>query len=118
MSSPYVLGRLLGEGGMGQVFEAEDTARGRAVAVKILHPAFLADPYAKERLLREAKAGSSFEHPHVARTYGIEEIDGRTSMVMELVRGESLRARVRRGPLVLEEAVRLGLQALDGLGAA
>src|SRR6187200_2958108 len=87
----------LGEGGMGVVFAAEDLRLGRRVAIKFLPDEAGADPAAVERFLREARAISSLNHPHICTLHDIGEFEGRHYMVMELLEGETLRSRVSRG---------------------
>ncbi len=112
-----VLSRL-GAGGMGIVYEAEDTRLGRRVAVKFLPDDSGAAPEATQRFLREARVISSLTHPHICTLYDIGEHDGHRFMVMELLDGESLRARIDRGALPIEEVLELGEEMADALDAA
>ncbi len=103
---PYDILSALGAGGMGEVYRARDSRLDRDVAIKILPPAFAADPDRLARFEREAKTLASLNHPHIAQIYGIEEVPdasgaGRPSaaLVMELVPGEDLSARIARGPV-------------------
>ena len=112
-----VLSRL-GAGGMGIVYEAEDTRLGRRVAVKFLPQDSGAAPEAIQRFLREARVISSLTHPHICTLYDIGEHDGHRFMVMELLDGESLRARIDRSALPLEDVLQLGEQMADALDAA
>jgi eukaryotic-like serine/threonine-protein kinase len=105
---PYKLETLLGAGGMGQVYRARDTRLGRAVALKIVHDRFSA------RFDREARAISSMDHPHICTLYDV----GRNYLVMELVEGETLGARLKRGKLPIEHTLRYGAQVADALAAA
>jgi len=115
---PYEILGPLGAGGMGEVYRAKDTRLGRDVAVKIL-PAHLSDnPDVRERFEREARAISSLNHPNICTLYDIGREGDADYFVMELLEGESLGARLERGPLKLDEALRIGAQIADGLSAA
>jgi hypothetical protein len=89
----------IGRGGMGIVYAAEDTRLGRMVALKALAPAYTTDPIRRERLTREARAAAALSHPAVATVFALEEIEGELFLICELVRGETLREELRRGPL-------------------
>ena len=108
----------LGEGGMGEVYRATDTKLGRSVAIKVLPDAFAADPERVPRFEREAKVLASLNHPHIAALYGMEQIDGRHFLIMELVEGETLADRLQAGPLPIDETLRIAAQIADGLDAA
>jgi len=110
-----VLGKL-GEGGMGEVFAAEDPALGRRVALKTLRAA-IADAEARERMRREARAAAAVSHPGICQVYEIGEQSGEIYLAMELLEGEPLSARLARGPLPLGDALDLGLAILDALAA-
>ncbi len=112
-----VLSRL-GAGGMGVVYEAEDTRLGRRVAIKFLPDEANADAEAVQRFLREARVISSLNHPHICTLYDIGEHDSRQFMVMELLDGQSLNDRVARGAMPLAEVLELGAQMADALDAA
>src|SRR5262245_30063290 len=103
---------------MGEVYRAVDSKLGRRVAVKVLPEAFALDVERVSRFEREAKLLASLNHPNIAVLYGLEEADGRQFLVMELVEGETLAERLRRGPLVPEEALRLAGQIAEALEAA
>ena len=103
--SHYRIGRMLGRGGMGEVYEAEDLDLGRHVALKFIAPELAADPQNLKRFEHEARSAASLNHPNIATLYAFERADGRSFIAMELVAGESLRARLRRGPLPLAEAL-------------
>src|SRR5207247_3446056 len=108
----------LGAGGMGEVYRARDTKLGRAVAVKVLPDALAADADRIARFEREAKALAALNHPHIAALYGMEEAAGRHFLVMELVEGETLAERLRRGAMPVGDALKVARQIGDALGAA
>ena len=115
---PYEILGPLGAGGMGEVYRAKDTRLGRDVAVKIL-PAHLSDnPDVRERFEREARAISSLNHPNICTLYDIGREGDADYFVMELLEGESLGARLERGPLKLDEVLKIAAQIADGLSAA
>jgi tetratricopeptide (TPR) repeat protein/tRNA A-37 threonylcarbamoyl transferase component Bud32 len=116
--SHYRILSPLGSGGMGVVYEAEDTRLGRHVALKLLSPELCSDAQAMERFLREARIVSSMSHPHICTLHDIGEDDGQQFMVMELLEGESLKQRLTRGPLPLDDLLDLGVQIADALDAA
>ncbi len=87
---PYRVLAMIGEGGMGQVFRARDTRLNRDVALKVLPESFAHDPDRLARLTREAQTLAALNHPHIAQIYGLEESEGITALVMELVEGEDL----------------------------
>lgn len=104
-------------GGMGTVWRADDERLGRPVAVKILHGALDGDPTIRERFRREAIAASTISHPSIASVFDYVEEDDRRAIVMELVDGETLAARIARGPLPPAEAVHIFDQVLGALQA-
>ena len=114
----YRIVRLLGEGGMGAVFDAEDLESGRRVALKVLSQT-LDSPEARERFFREGRMAASINHPNSVYVFGTEEIGGTPAIAMELVTGGTLQDHVReRGPLPVAEAVDCVLQIIAGLEAA
>ncbi len=96
----------------------DDTKLGRDVALKILPDAFAADPDRLARFEREARTLASLNHPHIAQIYGLEEADGAHALVMELVEGDDLSARIARGPVPLDDALPIARQIADALEAA
>jgi serine/threonine protein kinase/tetratricopeptide (TPR) repeat protein len=108
----------LGAGGMGEVFLAEDTLLGRKVVLKFLTKASRQDPIARRRLLREAKAAAAIDHPYVCKIYEAGEENGNLFIAMEYVEGQDLFQRLRKGRLPIEEAVRIGLEIIEGLARA
>src|SRR5271157_5318600 len=114
----YRIGRLLGQGGMGAVFEAEDLESGRRVALKVLGHR-LDSPEARSRFLREGRLAASVNHPNSVYVFGTEDIAGIPVIAMELVGGGTLHDRVsRQGPRPVGEAVDSVLQIIAGLEAA
>ena len=116
--SHYHITSQLGEGGMGVVYEAEDTNLGRHVALKFLTPALASDENLLQRFQREARAASALNHPNICTIHGIEQHESEHFIVMELLDGESLGDRVRRGPLDIEAVLTLGVQLADALESA
>ena len=116
--SHYRITSQLGEGGMGIVYEAEDTNLGRHVALKFLTPAMANDANLLQRFQREARAASELNHPNICTIHGIEEFDSQHFIVMELLEGELLGDRIRRGPLDIESLLTLGAQIVDALESA
>ena len=114
----YEITGLLGKGGMGEVFRALDTKLGREVAIKILPPEVAKDPERAARFEREARTLASLQHPNVASIYGFAEDGGVPFLAMELVEGEDLAQRLARGPLPLEDALRIAREIAVGLEAA
>ena len=118
LSDRYRLQRLIGAGGMGRVWEADDLVLHRKVAVKVIHSAHLADPVAGARFEREAQTAARLSHPHLAVVYDYGESDGGVYLVMELIEGENLNERLRRGPLPAAEAARVVAETAEALAAA
>ncbi len=116
--SHYKVTSKLGEGGMGEVWQAEDTKLGRAVALKMLPEAFAQDPERLARFEREARVLASLSHPNIAGIHGLEEVGGKRFLVMELVEGETLAVRVQRGPMAVAEAARIAEQIALAVEAA
>jgi serine/threonine protein kinase len=103
---------------MGDVYQANDSKLSRSVAIKFLPEAFSHDPERLARFQREARVLASLNHPNIAAIHGLEEIDGRHFLVMELVPGETLADRIKRGPLPVEEALEIGDNICEALEAA
>jgi Tol biopolymer transport system component len=116
---PYEILAAIGAGGMGEVYQAHDTKLGRDVAIKVLPEAFANDPERLSRFQREAKMLASLNHPNIATIYGLEQSNGTSYLVMELVSGETLAERVQRdGAVPIEEALVLAKQIAEALEAA
>src|SRR5437763_5520201 len=115
---PYEIVAPLGAGGMGEVYRAKDTRLDRAVAIKVLPPHLAGNPELRQRLEREAKTVSSLNHPHICILHDIGHQDGVDYLVMEYLEGETLAARLAKGPLPLEQALPLAIQIADALEAA
>jgi serine/threonine protein kinase len=114
----YEIIELLGEGGMGSVYRARDTKLDRDVALKLLPASLVEDPERVARFEREARTLASIQHAHIASIYGFEHDGAQRFLVMELVEGEDLAARIQRGALSLEEASQISRQIALGLEAA
>jgi len=108
----------LGEGGMGAVYRAEDTRLGRDVALKVLPEELAQEPERLARLRREAQILASLNHPNIASIYGLEEIGGRLILELELVKGEELAQRLKRGALPVDETIDIATQIASGLEEA
>src|SRR5690242_19099820 len=115
---PYEIKSLLGEGGMGVVFQARDTALQRDVALKLLPEQFANDAERFARFQREAQVLASLNHPNIAHIYGIETSGAARCLVMEFVDGETLQERIQRGRIPLDEALDIARQIAEGLKAA
>src|SRR2546426_7231863 len=115
---PYEIVAPLGAGGMGEVYRARDTKLGRAVALTLLPPLFTADADRAARFEREARLLASLNHPHIGAIYGFEDAGNVPALVLELVEGDTLDDRVRRGPLAFSEALSVAHQIADALDAA
>ena len=115
---PYEIVSPLGSGGMGEVYCARDTRLERNVAIKVLPAAIGSDPSLRQRLEREAKAISKLSHPHICTLHDIGRQSGMDFLVMELLDGETLEQRLRKGPLSPEQTVRYAVQIADALAKA
>jgi Tol biopolymer transport system component len=117
--STYEITNHIGSGGMGEVYQAHDTKLGRDVAIKVLPEAFAHDPERHSRFQREAKLLASLNHPNIATIHGLEDSNGTSYLVMELVPGDTLQQRIKRdGPVPVEEALAIAKQIAEALEAA
>jgi serine/threonine protein kinase len=115
---PFLVKSNLGEGGMGIVFRALDTKLHRDVALKLLPEHLADDPERLSRFQREAQVLASLNHPNIAQIHGLEESDNARCIVMELVEGETLQERLKRGSVPVNEALQIAKQICEGLEAA
>jgi serine/threonine protein kinase len=112
---PYEIESLLGEGGMGEVYKARDTLLKREVALKILPSGVALDPERLGRFDREAQTLAALNHPRIAQVYGFVREANARAIVMELVEGLTLAGRIARGPIPLDDALRLAIQLAEAL---
>src|SRR5947209_10815476 len=103
---------------MGEVYLAEDTQLGRRVAIKLLPPDTSSDEHARKRLLREARAAATLDHPHICSVYEVGEADGHRFIAMQYVEGEALDRRLKRAPLELKDALSIASEVADALADA
>jgi serine/threonine protein kinase len=115
---PYEIASELGAGGMGEVYRARDTRLDRQVAIKVLAAHLSSSPELKQRMEREARAISSLNHPHICQLYDIGSQDGTDYLVMELLEGETVAERLRKGALPLNEVLKVGAEVADALQVA
>src|SRR5260370_5183408 len=114
----YRILRQIGKGGMGVVYEAEDSKLGRRVALKFLPENTQRDSQSLERFLREARAASALNHPGICTIHAIEDHDGRTFIAMELLEGQTLDKLIPGGALPIPRTIDIGIQLSDALDAA
>ncbi len=118
MFGGYRIERVVGGGGMGQVYEAFDAELLRSVAIKVMRPERAADPDARERFVREARALAAVSNPHVVTIHHVSQHDGQPFLVMELVAGETLEAHLKNGALPLLQLLHTAREIAGGLAAA
>jgi eukaryotic-like serine/threonine-protein kinase len=114
----YKITAKLGQGGMGEVYRATDTKLGREVAIKVLPTAMAADAERLARFQREAELLASLNHPNIAAIHGLEESGGSKALVLELVEGDTLADRLKKGPMAVEDALETCLGIAEALEAA
>jgi eukaryotic-like serine/threonine-protein kinase len=114
----YEIQAPLGAGGMGEVYRAWDTKLGRDVAIKILPEVFTSDPERLARFEREARMLAALNHPHIGAIYGVEDAESVHALVLELVEGDTLGERLRRGSLHLTDALAIACQIAEALESA
>jgi len=115
---PYEIGAPLGAGGMGEVYRARDTRLERSVAIKVLPAHLSGDPARKLRFEREAKTVSALNHPNICSLFDVGSQDGIDFLVMECIEGESLAQRIARGPLPVDQTLKIGTEIADALDKA
>src|SRR5258705_4588916 len=114
----YEITSHLGSGGMGDVYQATDSKLGRSVAIKLLPEAFTHDAERAARFEREARVLASLNHSNIAAIFGLEESGERKFLVMELVDGETLAERIKRGPIPVDESLQIAKQICEALESA
>src|SRR5881397_1531046 len=115
---PYEILSPAGAGGMGEVYRAKDTRLDRIVAIKVLPSHVASDPELRQRFEREARAVSSLNHPHICALSDVGHQDGTDYLVMEYLEGETLAARLEKGPLPAEQVLRSAIEIADALDKA
>src|SRR6267143_528673 len=115
---PYQIESVLGIGGMGEVYLAQDTRLGRQVALKLLPPQFTIDPERVRRFEQEARAASALNHPNIVTIHEIGRTNGSQFIVTEFVEGQTLRQMMNKEPFTLNEALNVAIQVAGALGAA
>src|SRR2546426_4778825 len=114
----YRILQKLGAGGMGEVYLARDTQLGRQVAIKILPAETISDEHARKRLVREARAAATLDHPHICSVYEVGEANGRSFIAMQYIEGETLDLKLKQKPLELKESLAIASQIADALAEA
>ncbi len=118
LAGKYKIIEVSGRGGMGIVYKAEDTKLKRNVALKFLPPELIQDEEAKERFVLEAQAAAALSHPNICTIHEIDEEEGKSFIAMEYVEGQTLRAKIEKGPLELDKALDISIQVTEGLEEA
>ncbi len=115
---PYEILSAIGAGGMGEVYRARDKRLDRTIAVKVLAPNLSGNVEHRQRFEREARTVAALSHPHICPVYDIGVHDGLDYLVMEYLEGENLAARIAKGPLPIDQALRYAIQIADALEQA
>lgn len=115
---PYEILSLIGAGGMGEVYKANDTRLSRTVAIKVLPAHFSENPEMKQRFEREARTIAALNHPHICTLFDVGHQDGADYLVMEYLEGETLAERLARGALPLEQTLKVAIEIGDALDKA
>jgi len=118
LAGKYKIIKVLGRGGMGIVYKAEDTKLKRSVALKFLPPELIRDEEARERFVLEARSAAALSHPNICTIHEIAEDGGKSFIAMEYIEGQTLRAKIEKGPLGLDEAMNIFMQVVEGLEEA
>ena len=118
LAGKYKIKEVLGRGGMGIVYKAEDTKLKRNVALKFLPPELIQDEEARERFVLEAQSAAALSHPNICTIHEIDEEEGKSFIAMEYVKGQTLRAKIEKGPLGLDRALDIAIQVVGGLEEA
>jgi serine/threonine protein kinase len=118
IAGKYKVLQKLGEGGMGIVYKAKDSRLDRTVALKFLSPDLIKDKEAKKRFIQEAKAAAALEHPNICTVYEVDEAEEQTFIAMSYIEGQSLKDKLKDGPLDVDEAMDIVLQVAAGLEKA
>ena len=118
IADKYKIIEEIGRGGMGVVYKAEDTSLDRTVALKFLSSELTQDEEAKQRFVQEAKAAAALNHPNISIIHEIDEHQGQTFIAMEYIQGRSLKQRLEKGPLGIDEAKDIAMQVAEGLKEA
>jgi serine/threonine protein kinase/Tfp pilus assembly protein PilF len=116
--SHYKVLEKIGEGGMGEVYKAEDTKLKRTIALKFLPLELMRDQEGRDRFVKEAQAAAALDHPHICTVHEIDEAEGKTFIAMAYIDGQSLKEKIEAGPLEINEAVEVTLQIAEGLKEA
>src|SRR5919106_1670557 len=114
----YRIERLLGTGGMGEVYVADDLKLGRRVALKVPSNDLVGDPHRRERFEREARAAAALNHPNIVTIHSVEEADGIPFLTLELVEGQTLTELIPADGLPLDRVLSFGIPLADAVGAA
>jgi eukaryotic-like serine/threonine-protein kinase len=118
MLGPYCVDRFVARGGMGDVYRAVDTRLQRPVAIKVLAPTKTGDPHRVARFMHEARVTASLDHPNIVKVYDVGRFEDRAYLVAEFLEGETLRARIARGPMPAADVTRIAIEIARGLQAA